>query len=775
MSSGTSTPTVVAEIEAALRILRAEPGAVWEVRAPRMAGKGTVSGYYNDPAMCARHVAAQLDSKGNIYFTLNPIQPALLARAHNRLKNRAELTTADADVLRRQWLPFDFDPARPTGVSSSDAEHEAALACAATVADMLSTLGWSDLIRGDSGNGGHLLAPIDLPNDEPSKALVERVLKVIAHTLAQHADPTVPQVHLDTSVGNAGRIWKVYGTTAGKGDDAAALGRPHRRAHLLHVPDQLVVVTPAQLEMVADLFGAPEPQGRASQNGHAGAPPQGPGWVDDAGAYLCTHGIAIRSEHEASNAHKWVLASCVWNPDHTDHSAWVMQFTGGAIAAGCSHNSCQGKGWPDFRDAVEGSEWRQRRKPRSTSAGAASAEADEDRTEERGESSRRSSAADAVQPPWRPTVQSARALMDKDLPPVRWAVRNLIAEGVTILAAKPKRGKTVLMLNISWSVAAGVPALGQMETEQGDVLYLALEDNERRMQRRLRQMLPPGRSMPEGFDLVYQWLPLDRGGIEALGAWLDEHPTTRLIVVDTLEHVRPRRKTNASVYAEDYGAVSGLQRLAGERQVAIVVVTHLRKGAAADPFDEISGSTGLTGGVDNILVMRSVNNLTELARRGRDYVDDTPIALKGDPESLTWTWQGNAEDVLRSAERQAILDALRAAGLDGLTPKELAEQLGKSSNSIRFLLFRMKEEGLVHRLTNGRYVLPEFDKGDQGGAASAGDERGDGQPDPRKSHGRDRAVGGVRGVSRVSDVSAPAYLRVVIPGDDPGDNEGHIG
>ncbi|HEV2456815.1 MAG TPA: hypothetical protein VGS80_00500 [Ktedonobacterales bacterium] len=98
-----------------------------------------------------------------------------------------------------------------------------------------------------------------------------------------------------------------------------------------------------------------------------------------------------------------------------------------------------------------------------------------------------------------------------------------------------------------------------------------------------------------------------------------------------------------------------------------MAIHHLRKGGADDPLDEVSGSTGLTGGVDNILVMRSVSGIMELARRGRDYSDDDALALKGDPASLLWTLVGKAEDVLRNQERAAIIGALRGAAPECMT------------------------------------------------------------------------------------------------------------
>lgn len=157
---------------------------------------------------------------------------------------------------------------------------------------------------------------------------------------------------------------------------------------------------------------------------------------------------------------------------------------------------------------------------------------------------------------WRPKIQSLSDLMKKELPPTRYIVDDIIPEGVTLIGAKPKKGKTTLMMHIGCSAAGGNPALGALQTEKVEVLYLALEDNERRMQKRIRQMLQ-GDFVPDGFFIVYEWLPLDRGGLDALRDYLVQHPAIGLVVIDTLEHGRPARRASNGLYADDYSAVRG--------------------------------------------------------------------------------------------------------------------------------------------------------------------------------------------------------------------------
>lgn len=220
-------------IRQALELLRVEPDQVFEVRAPnvpRQYGKPiTIAGWYDDLDRLAS-AAAQLERDGApaVYVTLNVINPVLLARAFNRLAEHPSATSSDADVVRRVWLPFDFDPMRPAGISSSPDELTLAKATAlATVKWLEHTLGSKPDIWAFSGNGYHLLYRIDLPNDPDATAHVQAAINAAADRFDNE------RVKVDRTVFNAARIWKLYGTMARKGDQVPRLGRIHRRAEIL--------------------------------------------------------------------------------------------------------------------------------------------------------------------------------------------------------------------------------------------------------------------------------------------------------------------------------------------------------------------------------------------------------------------------------------------------------------------------------------------------------------------------------------------------------------
>ena len=209
------------------------PGDVHEIRVPKTGRLGTISGYFDDAEALADAVESLDGTVPGIYITLNPCNPALLARAANRLRERAETTTSDADIVRRRWLLLDFDARRPAGISASDAEHGRAMTVACGAWDDLR--GWlGDPVVADSGNGAHLLYRLDLPNDQAATELVKRVLAGVA------ARCGTEDTAVDQTVYNAARIVKLWGTMACKGDSTP--DRPHRRSRLLEIPEDMRVL-----------------------------------------------------------------------------------------------------------------------------------------------------------------------------------------------------------------------------------------------------------------------------------------------------------------------------------------------------------------------------------------------------------------------------------------------------------------------------------------------------------------------------------------------------
>lgn len=212
------------QIAAGLAVL-VEPGSTVELRVPIRPGR-TISGYFDDLDKMAREAAHLSGRHPGIYFTCNPVNQALLARAANRTSDYAKLTTGDHDVARRRWLPLDLDPVRPSGIASTDAEHQLALERAHQVrAYLVDEQGWPEPIMVDSGNGAYVLCRIDLPNDDASRDLVKRCIDALAFIFDDD------QLHIDGTMFNAARIIRIPGTLNCKGDSTP--DRPHRQAEVL--------------------------------------------------------------------------------------------------------------------------------------------------------------------------------------------------------------------------------------------------------------------------------------------------------------------------------------------------------------------------------------------------------------------------------------------------------------------------------------------------------------------------------------------------------------
>jgi hypothetical protein len=424
---------VAQEVRAALAVF-CEPGEVHEMRILNTS-QATASGYFNDMDKLAE-AAAQWDGRGDgVYLTINPTKPELLSRSCNRVKPYAKHTTSDDDIVKRRWLPVDLDPVRPSGISSTDEEHEAALARAEEVVAWLQGQDWPAPIRADSGNGVHGLYRIDLPNTPEATKLVERCLKVLALKFSDSA------VKIDVTTSNPARVWKTYGTKSCKGDSTP--DRPHRTARLISVPEKVETVPVEMLERLAGLMPE-EPRRTASGNGQA----------FDVKTFIEKAGLEVAFTDAWEGGRKWILKTCPWNSEHTNRSALIMQFPSGAIAARCHHNGCAGKGWQDLRGMFE----RKGPNGQSRSDGDTKKQNEDDQAREK------------------PDFVTLDAIQRKR---VEWLWLNRIPMGrLTLVGGDPEVGKSFLSLKIAAAVSRGemLPGVGNRPSRPSYVLILSPED-----------------------------------------------------------------------------------------------------------------------------------------------------------------------------------------------------------------------------------------------------------------------------------------------------------
>ena len=309
-------------------------------------------------------------------------------------------------------------------------------------------------------------------------------------------------------------------------------------------------------------------------------------------------------------------------------------------------------------------------------------------------------------------IFSAAALQTMTFPPLNFILPGLVPEGATLLVSRPKLGKSWLVLDIAIATAASRFTLGELKPSAGDVLYLALEDGRRRLQRRITKLLPTfSITWPQGLEIATEWPRADQGGLAGIEQWLTKpNASRRLVIVDTLAQFRKLSSGKAQLYPEDYAAISGLQKLASKYNVGIIIVHHDRKSEADDVFDTVSGSLGLTGAADTILIMKRQAGAVTLYVRGRD-IEEAEMALQFDKAACRWSILGTAAEVHRSAERRRVLEVLKeAAGPLPVKDIQSAAEL-RTRNAADVLLGKMARDGEIVRVDKGRYTLSQTDAG----------------------------------------------------------------
>ena len=243
----------------------------------------------------------------------------------------------------------------------------------------------------------------------------------------------------------------------------------------------------------------------------------------------------------------------------------------------------------------------------------------------------------------------AEELASQPLPPPSFIVDGLIPYGLCVLAGPSKCGKSWLMLWLCMRVSQGLP-IWERKTQQCDVLYLCLEDTYARIQRRMYRLNEE--SVPE-LRLGVISEKLHCGLEEQIEQHLNKFPNTKLVVIDTLQKVRKPNSADSNMYAADYEDISALKRIADQRSIAIVLVHHLRKlKDNSDPFNELSGSTGLMGALDTCLLMKRTNRAEETAKllvTGRD-IEDQDLVLRFN--DCVWDYIGEV-DVQEAQQEEA--------------------------------------------------------------------------------------------------------------------------
>lgn len=715
-------------------------GGVFELR---LLGtrKGQIdSGYFDDPAQAAHALVSSGAYYKGIYLTSNPVIPEALARSYNRITPWAQHSTHDKEITKRRWLPIDIDPKRPNGISSSDEEHAAALNAAKGIATVLTMLyGFPDPMILDSGNGAWLMYRIDEDNSDEVRDEIHKFLRILKKQYA-----TSP-VDIDTTVYNAARISRVPGTWARKGDSTP--DRPHRRSEIVKPADAFKLLHLSQVMKYNEVNSDQLKDERLPANGKK----QANEYPQDEALYKALNDYALRNvklwvPHFFNEAREYKEGYRV--PSDSIGESFEEELTIHPWPMGIKYF-----GVADQDDKTEG-----RRTPVSVIAQYSLRTVDKDLAARK--------LADHLNypltefgaitdppPPMQATVamngraampvgenftgtkikynfsaiKSIKDLLAQEKQEIKWIIKDVLPTGNMLLAARPKMRKTWLALQLALAIARGRKFL-DWQCEQGGVLFLGLEDNERRLQNRIRTLTRmefdqgdlsqfhyftggmdydgAGRLKmmnPEEYQTYLNTFPRGDAGVDALEQYLELHPYITTVIIDTFQHFRGDR-TSRDIYASDYDAMTPITKLANRRKILAIPVFHEKKGNAdrgigGDFLEDVSGSAGITGGSDGVISIKGRRGVQEdnesrkILISGRDVPYDIGVDAAFDADRGGWI-KAAKEDT-----KTAIKDVLRRHGM--INQRDIMNLLPTSGQArINRALMELKLEGEIEQ---GRY------------------------------------------------------------------------
>lgn len=646
----------------------------------------------------------------------------------------------DVFVARRRWFFIDIDPVKPAAHKddpATDGEKSAAVQLAFDVFDWLASLGWPPPMQIDSGNGHYLLYPVDLPADAATLALVKEAMAAIRQRFDGDS-----RGKIDANVVNAARLAKVPGGLAVKGEQSGE--RPYRRCHLLHAPGRENLLTADQLAELANAGAPPAKVVKEMQSAESALRGRVSGEADverRAAAYLdrCPGAISGSGGHPATfwaaraMVKGFALSEAVALRLLRDHynprcqPPWSDRELEHKVSEAANKPFGKPDGWMLHDDP-----------PHRLNGSTKSASAPTAANQPGGESGRWSIRQDdeevvagdpaSILPDLAGAlgddgeqhsrivnIYSIGSILATDYPEPNWVVPGIMSEGLNILAGAPKQGKSVLALNLALTVAGGGKALGNVRVEPADVLYLALEDKPRRIKHRaakmLREIQPDlAGNVSARLAIATDWPRQHERGLAAVAWWVRRAERPRLVIIDVWYRFGPPQQDRGNAYAQDAEHLGQLKRFADAHGVSVLVVHHTRKASMLkepdDYLQEVSGTMGITGAADGILVLlrnrnenRAVLNVT-----GRD-VGDTQLVLEFDRESLTWKSLGTKDEHTHGTVKAKVIAHLKQVGPKGNNTPAIAVAIGENQASVRQVLHRMLADRQVNKSGNN-YTWP---------------------------------------------------------------------
>lgn len=559
----------------------------------------SVSGYFSSADRLLNSLRKYENAEGmNFYIVMNKIDDACYSRkGRDCFVEYPKETTSDANITERQWFLIDMDCERPKGVSSNQEEFDMAKRKALDVYQHLSALGFSKPVVAISGNGYHLLYRICLANDDGSTNLIKDCLLALDEWFSDD------KIKIDTTVFNAARITKLYGTMAQKGQSTEE--RPHRLSRIINVPKEIKATDAAILLKLADQKTQQEEPPRQQYYGQ-----QSEFNIDE---FVRKHNIEITSESKTQGGRRLILDHCPFNPDHKGKDAALFVKDSGGYGFKCLHASCSQYGWKEFRKHFEPDAYEKRYEPRVNSKQPA----------QRGQATPEKY---KDEPDWI-TAETARKIDRSQIVSIRTGLHLLdrkiagLNKGeVSVVSGLNGSGKTSLLSQISLEAVNQGYKVAMYSGEMKDHrVFNWLQLQAAGKQHTIETEI-------EGYYVVQDDCK------EFINNWLD----TRLYlynnnkghdimkVLGSTEEVIKEKKVDLvildNLMAMDLSLISGdkyekqswfikrIMDFAPQNDVHIILVAHPRKAMGFLRKDDISGTADLTNAVDNVFIVHRVNN-----------------------------------------------------------------------------------------------------------------------------------------------------------------------
>jgi len=567
----------------------------------RIIGDKVYSGYFKNVDKLID--ALKPYNRENIYFVFNDIADGCYDRNQQECFQLSKNTTSDADITTRKWLLIDIDPTRPTGVGATDAEKKEARTVGLNVFKFMRDIGFSSPVSADSGNGFHLLYPIFLKNNDENTRLIRDVLQVLDMFFS------TSKAKIDTSVFNASRITKLYGTFARKGKDST--DRPHRESRITKVPAEIKPTDISLLKKVSSMMPIPDEKSRWNSYGADQFD------LDD---FISKHGIQVKERSKYAGGEKYVLDHCLFDSTHTGKDAAIFRLDNGAIGYKCFHNSCSQRRWQDVRRMFE---------PRAYEYSARSGhqygtkpEIKKAQAETKGEKFLEMSEIQDIDRSNLVYIRSHFEELDKK-------IIGFMKGELSIWTGNSSSGKSTVLGQVGLSSV----------NDGFNVLMYSGELRPNRVKKWLH-LQAAGRqfTQPTEYENLF-YVPNKYGAL--IDKWMDGHfflynndygsEYTQLLA-DVKERLRKGDidvvildnimtldldELGTDMNVQQTSAVKSLSSLAKEFDVHIHVVAHPKKAKTLLRPDDISGSGNIRNLADNIFIVHRVNN--DFIRQSNEY------------------------------------------------------------------------------------------------------------------------------------------------------------